>query len=758
MEDLQKDFDAVFIGIGAHKPRRLNLPGEELTGVVQGLELLQALNLTQQIDTEESSIWQRSLDEWLPPDRQVKAIIIGGGNTAIDVARSLWRLGADVEVLYRRTRTEMPAIAEDVDELEAEGIPIRFLSNPARILGQDGRVVGIECLRMKLGEPDKDGRRRPVPIADSEFIIETDLVALAIGQLPDLECLGTQVDDFAITRQGTFNVDAVSYMTSCPGTFAGGDAMSGPATVIEAIGEARKAAAAMDDYLHGVPAHELAVSAREIPTARREMTSEEMTIKPRVQTTKRPVSKRERNFLEVEQSYTTQEAVDEANRCLACGPCSECLACESVCGPQAINLDTADSFPHLQSRTIIIADENLPGAPQAVENGAYVLSGESGVDSTTIMARVMADLAPYRLSTLAPALGSPPVVTQPRVGVFVCRCGDEIASVIDIDAVVEKASQYAGVVHVQDLPYSCGPEGRATIEERMASHNLDRALLAACSCCHADQVCYTCTFQRLRTRLNLEALDELSPRLDFVNIREQCAWAHQDDPVQATAKAQRLIAAGVASLTHSVERQRTQTPVDSPVLVIGDNPTAEASLRTLLSSGLRAVHSADKIAGLRGGLGQFVVTLQPHGDKSTRKLTASAIVAAPTSDEGVKNWAKWERDTGVVVCTPGDDPALTGAEASVKIAALLGRGHLQSDLNTAHVDPLRCRACGDCERLCEFDAIHVQTAADGQRYAQVDSVACQGCGLCAAHCPSGALSAGYSTEMQIDAMLQAILS
>ncbi len=758
MGDLLNDFDAVFIGIGAHKPRQLNVPGEELEGVVQGIELLRAINLAQQADAVETSSWQTALDDWLPPGRQIRAIVVGGGNTAIDVARSLWRLGADVEVLYRRTRAEMPAIAEDVQDLESEDIPMRFLSSPVRILEQDGRVVGVECLRMKLGEPDKDGRRRPVPIADSEFILKADLVAPAIGQLPDMECLGDHADDFAVTRWGTLNVDAVSYVTSCPGVFAGGDATSGPATVIETIGDARKAAAAMDDYLRGAPPHELTVSAREAPVARREMTSGELIPQPCVPTARLPVPERAGNFEEVDQGYTAEDTVAEASRCLTCGPCSECLACESVCGPGAIRHDAKDTFRHLQAGAVIVADASLPGASLAIELGAYALPRDEPADVSVVVARVMADLAPYRLPTLVPAPTAISPVTRPRIGVFVCCCGDEIAGVIDIASIVENVASLPDVVHAQELPYSCGPEGKATIEGAMTDHDLDCALLAACSCCYVDQVCYSCTFQRLRTRLNLAALDMRNPRLDFVNIREQCAWAHRDNPALATAKAKQLIAAGVARLAQGGEWLRTRVVVDDPVLVAGSGPAAEASLRALLSAGLRAVRSVDEVTALRGGLGRFVVTLQANGEGSARDVTASAVVAVPASDAETEKWVEWDGHIGIVVCAPSDDPAMTGAKVTAHVGALLGLGYLWSDLDVARVDPLRCRACGDCERLCEFGAIAVQTDAGGRQYSHVNAAACQGCGLCAAHCPPGAITAGSSTEAQIKAMLKAILS
>jgi heterodisulfide reductase subunit A-like polyferredoxin len=219
-----------------------------------------------------------------------------------------------------------------------------------------------------------------------------------------------------------------------------------------------------------------------------------------------------------------------------------------------------------------------------------------------------------------------------------------------------------------------------------------------------------------------------------------------------------LIAAGVARLAQDGKRMRTQVVVDDPVLVIGGSPAAETSLRALLSAGLRAVRSTNRVAALRGGLGRFVVTLQSNGEGSARDVTASAVVATPASDAEAKHWAAWEKYPGVVICTPSDDPTAAGAAVAARVGALLGSGYLSGDLNTACVDPLRCRACGDCERLCEYGAIEVRAEADGRQYARVDVAACQGCGLCAAHCPSNAITAGSATEAQIEAMLKAILS
>ncbi|MFC1593282.1 FAD-dependent oxidoreductase, partial [Candidatus Omnitrophota bacterium] len=180
-----------------------------------------------------------------------KIAVIGGGNVAMDAARSVLRLGAKkVFILYRRTRQEMPASEEEIEAAEAEGIDIQYLVAPAEVLTGNGEVTGVRCIRMKLGEPDASGRRRPVPVNGSEFDVELDMVIPAIGQTPDLSFLG-EGSGIETTRQGTLLANPETLGTSRVGVFAGGDAVTGPAIAIDAIAAGQKAAVAIDKYLSG---------------------------------------------------------------------------------------------------------------------------------------------------------------------------------------------------------------------------------------------------------------------------------------------------------------------------------------------------------------------------------------------------------------------------------------------------------------------------------------------------------------------------
>ena len=227
----KQGFSAILISVGAHRTRKLGVEGEDLPEVFDALDFLRQTNSNEQI-----RIGQH-------------VTIIGGGNVAIDSARTAQRLGAkEVTILYRRTKDEMPANPYEIKEAEDEGIKIQFLVAPKRILGQNSHVNGIECLKMKLGEPDQTGRRAPVPIEGSEFTIQTDSVILAIGEAPDLSPFSKEIE---IGEGNTVAVEPYSTETSQPGIFAAGDCVSGPATFIEAILAGKRAAESIDQYLQG---------------------------------------------------------------------------------------------------------------------------------------------------------------------------------------------------------------------------------------------------------------------------------------------------------------------------------------------------------------------------------------------------------------------------------------------------------------------------------------------------------------------------
>ncbi len=322
LEALHKQgYKAILVAVGAHSSMRLDIPGEELEGVYHGVSFLRDVNLGKEV--------------WVGE----RVAIVGGGNVAIDAARTALRLGAkEVVIVYRRSRQEMPASEEEIEEAEHEGVKINYLAAPVRVLGGEGKVTGLECIRMELGEPDASGRRRPIPVEGSEFVLDTDMLIPAIGQTPDLSFLPGD-HKFHITGRGTFEVDPGCLATNIPGIFACGDAVSGPATVAEAVGAGSRAAIAIDRYLRG---EELELAEEGLPLKTvdiEDMDVSDIVSKHRQPMPRLPLKERIPGFKEVDLGFSEEMAIEEASRCLNCGVCAWCRQCEKICPNRVIEIE-----------------------------------------------------------------------------------------------------------------------------------------------------------------------------------------------------------------------------------------------------------------------------------------------------------------------------------------------------------------------------------------------------------------------------------
>ncbi len=346
---LEDGYKAVYLAIGAHKGIELGIPGEKTNGVRQGVEFLREVNLTGKTDTGK------------------KVAIIGGGNVAIDVARSAVRLGAEkVNIVYRRTRNEMPAWEEEIQAAEDEGVEITYLSAPQEVLTRDGQVVGLRCIRMELSEPDSSGRKRPIPIPGSEYEIEIDQLIPAIGQRPDLSSL-EDITGLTYTRWGTTEVDSVTYATERDGVFAGGDLQTGPWVAIGAIGAGKEAAESILRYIEG----------QNMAEGREPVVNENPIFRPipedepiieRAKMPELAVSKRQGNFNEVELGYGEEEGQAEAARCLNCGYCCECYQCVEACLANAVDHSQQAEVKEIEVGSVILTAGCEPYDPAHLEN------------------------------------------------------------------------------------------------------------------------------------------------------------------------------------------------------------------------------------------------------------------------------------------------------------------------------------------------------------------------------------------------------
>ena len=298
LESLRADgYEAVYLGIGAANGSLLGIPGEQAKGVFDSIRFLRDYNLRGTAEVGKH------------------VAVIGGGNAAIDAARTAIRLGAEtVTVLYRRTRDEMPAYAEEVEEAEREGVRIRFLVAPQEIVSENGQVTGVRCCTMELSGFDRSGRRRAQPKLGSEFVVPADQVIAAIGQSLDATALGGAVQP-KLNRNGYIDVDPVTGQSSVPWVFAGGDASLGPSSVADAVGQGERAAAGIDMLLTGEN-HAFWRDIRPVDTFFDPDADPQMS--PRVQQRLLPVEKRRLNFEEIEQPWTDTDAIREAHRCLRC--------------------------------------------------------------------------------------------------------------------------------------------------------------------------------------------------------------------------------------------------------------------------------------------------------------------------------------------------------------------------------------------------------------------------------------------------------
>jgi len=355
LASLRRDYAAVFIGVGAHQSMKLGVPGESLKGVLHGAEYLRRLNLAQ--------LGVKGVEM---PRVGARVAVIGGGNVAIDSAMTARRLGAEeVTILYRRTRAEMPANAWEVEEAEEEGIQFHFLASPIEMRGKDGKLAAIRCQRMELGEPDASGRRRPVPIEGDVFELAVDTVILAIGQT-----LGENIGEVQRARGGWVQTDPVTLQTNLDAVFAGGDAVSGPASVVEAVAAGHRAAESMRRYLLG---EDMAAGRTAEPIDVSDVDyydPDKWDLSPRHEMPRRPVPARA-GFDEVSEGFTEDQAVAEAKRCLSCAVCSECLACSRACGVGAVHHDAVDELMDIDVGAIVVATGFDPWNPAPMLEYGY---------------------------------------------------------------------------------------------------------------------------------------------------------------------------------------------------------------------------------------------------------------------------------------------------------------------------------------------------------------------------------------------------
>ena len=358
-----RPYDAVLIAVGAHEGKKLPIPGADLPDVLVNTKFLRDVRLAEL----QTSNLQSPISNLHPQITSKRVLVLGGGNVAIDCARTAVRLGAaSVAMACLEARDKMPAHLWEIEEAEAEGVAVYPARSFKRILeGDGGRVRGVECVNVTFMEFDAEGKLALETEPNSEHVLQCDTVIFSIGQRAGLAFIPDDAG-VGVTRQQTIAVNPNTFAATRPGVFAAGDATTGTAFVIEAVAAAHKVAATIHRYLSGEPlepkfAPDLPVVKMTRPEVEQKLVRNEIRVTPRVPMPMIPVADRVganlrvRPFAEIEQGYTEEQARAEASRCLACGICSECLSCVYVCGAKAINHDEVERIEEVKVGAVILA-------------------------------------------------------------------------------------------------------------------------------------------------------------------------------------------------------------------------------------------------------------------------------------------------------------------------------------------------------------------------------------------------------------------
>ncbi|HEX7475002.1 MAG TPA: FAD-dependent oxidoreductase, partial [Dehalococcoidales bacterium] len=597
---VDRGYKAFFLAIGAHMNNKLNVPGEDLAEVLDCISLLFSLNL--KVGTAVGN----------------NVIVVGGGNSAVDSARSAKRVGKG-EVRILCVTDKMTAVKEEVEEATREGIPIDYNVSVVEILGDGEKVTGVRCQRVKKVTFDADGKANIEYIPGSDFTLKADRVVIAIGQRPNSPALN--IKNLNLGRNSTIVVDPLTLETNIPGVFAGGDAVTGSNNVVSAMAAGLRAADSIDRYVKG---HDLEKGRTLEPPEPVEVDLDKRKAAQykRAKMPSLAVSRRKGSYEETNLGLGEEAAKSETERCLNCAVCCECMECEQACELKAVNhQDTAKSV-EIEAESIINFFSTANNIKEIKKTGVYNLNGEKDgnmqaelAEASAIALSAVVDLklkdekrpADFKNADLIPTIESqdegisavlvpPPVLARnagKRTAVFLCRCGDGISSVIDFIKVTEAVSGQPDVYSVQEIEQVCTLEGAKQIRDTVERENIAHLVLAACRCCNLEQICFSCTDRRVACQRNLKL--ELPPgvNLEFANIREQCAWVHRDNPAGATVKAIELISTGVVRAQRLVPVVYEARPVTRSVIIIGTGLSSLVAAQSLAIQDYRVTFISD---------------------------------------------------------------------------------------------------------------------------------------------------------------------
>jgi len=379
-------FDSVFVSVGTNETSKLGIKGSDLTGIVSCLDFLRDVNIGERANLSGKRV-----------------MVIGGGNTAMDAARTALRLGAkEVIVAYRRSRDEMPCFKPEIDEAEEEGVKLLLLRNPVKFIGENGILKKVQLIKMKLENADSSGRKKPVPVEGSEYFEEVDFVVEAIGLQSSAGIFSNEIE---LKKDSTIVVNEKTLQTSNPFIFAGGDGVTGSSTIIEAAGQGKRAAFYMDKYLNGLDPTNFEFGDKLPAADKTAVLKRNNPVLYPVTDTFRPVKERINDFLDVEKTYSEEEVLKSAARCLDCSNCRECHQCINACPANAIDFSQKKTITSTIAKSVVVASGFQLFKPENKEEYGYQYY--PNVIDAMQMDRLIAPTRPYN-SVLRPGDGKVP--------------------------------------------------------------------------------------------------------------------------------------------------------------------------------------------------------------------------------------------------------------------------------------------------------------------------------------------------------------
>ncbi|HDP81416.1 MAG TPA: 4Fe-4S dicluster domain-containing protein, partial [Spirochaetes bacterium] len=747
------------------------------------------------------------------PKLPERVAVIGDGNSAFDLARTLRRLGARVDLISWFPADMIPADAEEQRGAREEGVGIIDSLRVAAFNGENGKLVSLTCVRTRPGPPDKNGIPWPVAVEGAgETVIPCARAFVAIGQT------GAEGADSlpALSESGAVLPGGENPGAGTPVLFGAGDAVNGPTSVVDAMASGRRAALNLLRCFTGGPVDE--------PSACRPADRDFAPIDPstpraaRAEVNELAAGARLGSFAEVSLGFDDALARAEAGRCLQCGVCAQCLQCVEACGPMnAINhADTAREIVE-NAGVVILADPDEAARVKGDDVIRAYPSRAAGADPYSLMvrgfaaaARAMALLGTdggrprgHGLSFSPPDPGLAPHI---RIGVFVCRCNDSLGWTGGMDACLNGLAGIGDIAWAGTVTAACVPDGYQQIIRTVREMGLTRVVLASCVCCSLNLVCSSCTDQRSRLKQALFSATGISRSMvEMVNIRGEALRLVKKSPSLAEERFASLIET-------SLRRARRLKPLPAPArnynfasAVIGETDAVRTSALTLAESGFevyyfdtsggkpfglpahRNIHvfTETEVRSVSGTLGDFQVYYMSDG--ALRTVQAGTVILGKKSSRKVEYKhqaelpgrfvdARTQRagETGLPFTYPGATPVPglyiadipdvslsdreKGAAAAMLAAAKMPRGPRSNRGFTVVINEALCRGCGRCAQYCPYQAVSFRRNDLGGWVASVDDALCKGCGNCISVCPSNAADSPYRSHYFLEKVIEELLN